>query len=256
MIYSYKAVHDKVYYQIYQLNIIIMNGEAKTLKFYQVSLVGIQKVDASGVPVKDAEGNFVPEWAHTGNPAAEVLAAIGRGKFYQATMIELAEGDPMKNLSGKTVEIGPYAGRGKALNVFEGGRFREIFTAISEKVAAGKIKVIVPFTTRTIAGGKTVTTCVGVIQDWALPGLHIIAACGFDHYMYQRNATTHIIEKRLTPGWDDKGKWDVNKCTTINWVDVFLFANEINAADAFIAAEMAIAAKYKPAGDTSQVPIS
>jgi hypothetical protein len=230
--------------------------EERKLKFYQVSLVGIPKVDAAGVPVKDpVTGEFIPEFVHVGNPSQEVLAAMGRGRFYQATMIEQTQGDPMANLNGKSVEIGPLAGRGKAVNVFEGGRSKEIFTAISEKVAAGRVNIIVPFTTKTIAGGKTITTCVGVIQDWALPGLHIIEACGFDHYLYQRNPVSHIVEKRLTPGWDDKGKWDTNKCTTINWVDVFLFGNEINAADAFIKAEMAIAAKFKPAGDTSQVPI-
>jgi hypothetical protein len=233
-----------------------MNGEGKSLKFYQVSLVGIPKTDAAGVPVKDEAGNLIPEFVHVANPAAEVVAAIGRGRFYQATMIELAEGDPIKNLGGKSVEIGPMAGRGKAVNVFEGGRHREVFKAIAEKVAANQVKILVPFTTKTVAGGKTQTTCVGVIENWALPGLHIISDCGFDHYLYQRDPLTHKVEKRYTPGWDDNGKWDTKKCTTINWVDVFLYANEIDAADAFIKAEMAIAAKFKPlTGDTNQVPM-
>jgi hypothetical protein len=230
------------------------------VKYYETFIVGTAKTDPSGVPV-DANGvstqdptKMVPEFIRVGNPSAEVVAAIGRGKFIQAQFIEIGESDPFKNLGGKQLELGPLAGRGKTVVLFE-SRYRVVYNALAERINAGKTTLIVPVTERIIAGGKKIYTCTAKVNDFAMPGYHLKTDCGFDHFMYQRSALTHKLEKRLTPGWDDNGKWDNNKCSSINWVDVFLFADEIIAAEALIKAEIAIAKRFivPGTGDTNHV---
>jgi hypothetical protein len=232
-----------------------------SLKYYEVFLVGVPKTDAQGVPVSDPklvsatnEKGLIPEWIRTGNPSTEVIAAIGKGRFIQTQMMEVTSEEPFKKLGGVVMELGPMVDRAKTVVIFE-SRYKAPFQAIEAKIAAGKVDLITGFTTKQLGGGKTLTTCIGKIAEWAMPGYHLKQGCGFDHYLYQRNATTHKLEKRLTPGWGDDGRWDNNKCATINWVDIFLFANELDAADALIKAEMDIAAQFKPpaTGDKSHV---
>ena len=218
------------------------------IKYYETYLVGTAKrdaqgiaVDASGAPTTDVT-KMVPVYSRVGNPAAEVIAAIGRGKFYQATFIEKAEGD---NVVRNGFEVGPVVGRGKTVIIFE-TRSRVIFNALAEKEAAGKITTIVPLALDTRAGRTTNFICTGKIEGFLMPGYHLTQACGFDHYLYRRNPLSHKIEPIVTPGWGNDGKWDANKKTTVNWVDVFLFADQILAAEAFIKAEMSIAKKYCP----------
>jgi hypothetical protein len=224
--------------------------KALALKYYITFLVGQPKKDAQGITL-DAQGlpttditKMVPEFELKGNPSAEVIAAIGKGSYYQCQFLEAAE-ENTKMIGGVLVDLGPTAPKLKTVNVFE-SKYKVIYNAIAQQIANGKVVIVVPFKKTILAGGKEIITCTAKIEQFAMPGYWLKADCGFNHYMYTRNPLTHILEERKVGGWDDKtGKWLENKRTTINWVDVFLFGSELDAAEAIFKLEVAAAKKFE-----------
>ena len=216
-------------------------------KYYEVYITGVPKVDEKNVPVTKEDGTPEVSWQRITNPDAKARAVFGAGRFYQTEMVEVNLGEDIKtSAGGKVFEIGPKAMRGKTVPCFE-TRHREPFKWYTQRIVDGKIDIVVPWTTRTLANGKTFTYCVGKLRNFAQPGYWLEQETGFDYWLFQRNPITHITEKVMTNKYDKKGNL-VPTGTIRKTVDIFLFPNELDAADAHIktAIEACVDFKFKP----------
>lgn len=226
------------------------------VKYYEVFITGDVWRNEDGTVKKGTDGKPEPKWSRDSNPSAE-LRQLGfvPGRFFQTEMVEVNLGaDVITSASKKTYDIGPLALRGQTVNIFE-SRQREIYKAITARILAGKIEVVVPATERTGNGivgpaGQKYWTVTGKLTDYAQPGNMVEFATGFKYYVFQRSRTTHKLEAIKPNTYDKNG---VLKPTPVirSVGRLFLFANELDAADAHIKTAIEACEEFKVPVDTT-----
>jgi hypothetical protein len=196
-------------------------------KMYDVNVTGeVVLDDATKLPKKDKDGNFIVKYMRDSNPSVELQkVGLGSGRFFQTEMIEtntIAATLALPN--GKTADIGPLSAGGINVNLFE-ARQREPFKAVALKIAAGEFDVLIP-------AGEKVKPVVRV-KNFVMPGEQVEYNCGFDYYLHRRNATSKKMEPILTWQYNNEGKL-VQEKVIRHTGQIFLFGNELEAKAAHI----------------------
>jgi hypothetical protein len=212
------------------------------LKYYEIFVTGELEVDKDNNPIKNEDGSFKVKYTRKSAPSAELLAeGLTANKFFQCEAVEVnVDKDSIKSASGKSWDIGPMVSKGYAINIFERQQ-KKVYEAIVERYIGKKYtQVVAPS-----ADDKPVIH----LSNWALPGCVIEFATGFPYYPHTRNKKTHVMEPLLQTKYGSDGKilpkTDPRCKTILTTGKLFLFANELDNAEAHIKDAISALAEYK-----------
>lgn len=206
-------------------------------KYYEFYLTGKVEKDAAGNPIKNADGSLKVTYTRSSAPDAAALAKnFTSNLFFNCEAVEVNIGDDkLSSASGKTWDIGPSVNKGTQLTIFYNTQ-KEVYKAIIERFTAGKFTVVQPAT-------ETQDPIIH-LTNWALPGCVIEYETGFPYFVMVRNKKTKVLEHLMSHPRKADGTFDDVKVVKKTG-KLFLFANELPAAEAHIKDAIAALEPYK-----------
>jgi hypothetical protein len=206
-------------------------------KYYEFFLTGKVEKDAAGNPVKNADGSFKVSYTRSSVPdAAAIKAGFVSNLFFNCEAVEVNIGeDKLTSTSGKSWDIGPSVNKGTQVTIFYNTQ-KEVYKAITERFLANKFTVV------QAADGKN--DPIIHLTDWALPGNVVEFETGFPYFVMVRNKTTKALENLMSHPRKPDGTFDDVKVVKTTG-KLFLFANELPAAEAHIKNAIAALEPYK-----------
>jgi hypothetical protein len=211
-------------------------AEQALIKYYEFFLTGEIVKDATGNPVKNADGTIQVKYTRDTVPDAALIAAgMTSNKFFNCEAVEVnVASDKLASTSGKSWDIGPVVNKGTQISIFYNTQ-KEVYKAIIERFLAGKFTIV-----QKAEDGDPIIH----LSNWALPGRVVEYETGFPYFVMVRNKKTKVLENLVSHPRKPDGTLDNIKVVKTTGT-LFLFANELPAMEAHIKNAIAALEPYK-----------
>lgn len=223
----------------------------KSLKYYEVMVIGIPTLKPDKMPELNEDGSVKVTFSRKTNPPDRLQenSNLRPNPWFQCQLLEANLGEDKKtSASGKQFRIGTLTRKAYPQNIFY-NTHNQVYMEILGAIQRGEFRWMVKADPTVVGGGNPVIMITGPggeksQESYVVPGHAYEFPTGFPYKVYTRDRETKEMKELLATTYDDKGrvkKINVTKTTG----NIFLFASEIENAEAHIQNMINICARTK-----------